>query len=160
MVSRQDDRGNGQLLRRFLGLLSRFHHGHEFALQLLVVHEFYGERMTQGACKALQVLRLHIHGDFPIGRGLEDQGCLVFFQIHACALLQFLFFYTCIDEIISKPLLSSSPRRQHHVGQRSLVHRILSRYPLPMTRNQANEAGNPAIQRHWEQPTIFIIPQY
>ena len=92
MVSRQDDRGNGQLLRRFLGLLSRFHHIHQFALQLLVVHELHGERMTQGAGKALQVLRLHIHGDFPIGRGLEDQGCLVFFQIHVCALLQFLFF--------------------------------------------------------------------
>ena len=43
-------------------------------MQLLVVHEFYGERMTQGACKALQVLRLHIHGDFPIGRGLERGG--------------------------------------------------------------------------------------
>ena len=80
MVSRQDDRGNGQLLRRFLGLLSRFHHIHQFALQLLVVHEFYGERMTQGAGKALQVLRLHIHGDFPFGRGLEDQGRLVFFN--------------------------------------------------------------------------------
>ena len=92
MVSRQDDPGNGQLLRRFLGLLSRFHHVHQFALQLLVVHELHGERMTQGAGKALQVLRLHIHGDFPIGRGLEDQGCLVFFQIHVCALLQFLFF--------------------------------------------------------------------
>ena len=85
MVSGQDCRDNGRSVRRFLGLFLRIYHVHEFALQLLVVHELYGERMTQGAGKALQVLRLHIHSDFPIGRGLEDQGCLVFFKLHARA---------------------------------------------------------------------------
>ena len=85
MASGQGYRGNGRSVRRFLGFFLRLHHVHQFALQLLVVHELHGERMTQGTGKALQIQRLHIHGDFPIGRGLKDQGRLVFLQFHACA---------------------------------------------------------------------------
>ena len=106
----------GQSLRRFLVLFARLHNVHQFALQLLVVHEFYGERMTQGACKALQVQRLHIHGDFPFGRGFEDQGRLVFFQFHVRAPFRSLCFLN-----VSRRYLEGGFARphcfQHPAGQ-------------------------------------------